>query len=104
MSVLVMVRERLLSEAGLGIHQALALRRRHTGDVRGGCAGSPCSGVVMCLLLTAGVLQLLSVTVVQHGLHVLLSEGTRWPRRPAVTVRQRGDPLMRVAERMPAAR
>lgn len=39
------------TEAGLGIHQALALRCRHTGDVRGGCAGSPCSGVVMRLLV-----------------------------------------------------
>lgn len=104
------------TEAGLGVHQALALRCRHAGNVRGGCAGSPCSGVVMRLLVrwmrvslllllqTAGVLQLLSVTVVQYGLHVLFSEGTRWPGRSAVTMRQRRYPLVRVAEGMSTAR
>lgn len=60
--------------------------------------------LLLLLLQIAGVLQLLSVTVVQHGLHVLLSEGTGRPGRPAVTVRQRRYPLVRVAERMSTAR
>ena len=38
------------AEPRLGIHQALAVRRRHTGDVRGGRARSPCPGVVMRLV------------------------------------------------------
>lgn len=54
--------------------------------------------LLLLLLQTGRVLQLLPVPL-QRGLNVLLIEGAGGPRRP-LRVRQRRDPLVRMAERV----
>ena len=114
------------AEPRLGIDKALAVRRRHAWYVCGGGGGPPRprvvvtvpvrlvhqvgrSRLVLLLLLllllevvVAGVVHVVSPAPLHAGLDVLVAERARGPRG-AFPVRQRRDPLVRVAERVTVA-
>lgn len=103
------------AEARLGVNKALAVRRRHAWYVRRG-GGSPCPSVVvvpvrlvhqvgrsrLVLQVAAGVVHLVPGAL-HRGFDVLLrAERTGGPRG-SLSVGQRRDPLVCVAERVAVA-